>query len=347
MIKVGVIGATGYTGAELVRLLSAHPEARVVKATTENYQGQPLEQVYPHLRQFSSLVGEGVDISSLVRECDVLFMALPHGVPMELAGTVLSGGKKLIDLGADFRLKDTADYERWYKHAHTAPDLLVKAAYGQPETNRANLTGAALVANPGCYPTSVVLSAAPLLKSGIVETEGIIIDSKSGVSGAGRSATLGVHFSEVNENFKAYNISGTHRHTPEIEQELSRLAGTKILVSFTPHLAPMTRGILTTAYFRLNRALDTHQAVDLFRDFYNGEPFVRVRPDGDLPQTKQVWGSNFCDIGVQVDDRTGRITVISVIDNLVKGAAGQAIQNMNIIFGLDETVGLMNCPVYP
>lgn len=347
MIKVGVVGATGYTGVELVRLLSAHPDARVIKATTENYQGQPLEQVYPHLGQFSSLVGEGVSISSLVSECDVLFTALPHGVPMELAGTVLSGGKKLIDLGADFRLKDAAEYERWYKHAHTAPDLLVKAVYGQPETNRANLTGAALVANPGCYPTSAILAAAPLLKNGIVETEGIIIDSKSGVSGAGRSATLGVHFCEVNENFKAYSIAGTHRHTPEIEQELSRLAGTKVLVSFTPHLVPMTRGILTTAYFRLNRPVTTRQSVDLFRDFYNTEPFIRVRPAGDLPQTKQVWGSNFCDIGVQVDERTGRITVISVIDNLVKGAAGQAIQNMNIIFGLDETAGLMNCPVYP
>lgn len=347
MIRVGVTGATGYTGTELIRILSAHPGARVIRATTESYQGQSMAQVYPHLGRFSSLMGEGLDISDLVSECDVLFTALPHGLPMELAGTVVSGGKKLIDLGADFRLKDPAEYEKWYKHAHKAGDLLVKAVYGQPETNRANLMGSNLVANPGCYPTSAILAAAPLLKNRVVEPEGIIIDSKSGVSGAGRSPTLGVHFSEVNENFKAYSIAGTHRHTPEIEQELTRLAGTRILISFTPHLVPMTRGILTTAYFRLNASLTTRQALDLFGDFYNGEPFVRVRPAGDLPQTKQVWGSNFCDIGVQVDERTGRITVVSVIDNLVKGAAGQAIQNMNIIFGLDETTGLINCPIYP
>lgn len=347
-LKVGIAGATGYGGIELLRLLGNHPEAEVVLAGTESYIGQEIADVYPHLAGRLTLVGREASAEVLAAECDVVFTALPHGVPMKLAPKVLSAGKRLIDIGADFRLKDVAAFETWYKHKHEAQDLLAEAVYGLPELFRQQVSTARLVGNPGCYPTSCALAAAPLLKAGVVETRGIIFDSKSGVSGAGRGVSLGVHFSEVNENFKAYNIAGAHRHTPEIEQALTTVAGEKLTVTFTPHLVPMTRGILTTAYFQLKQELGTEQVLDLFRESYAGEPFVRVRRAGDLPMTKQVWGSNYCDIGVQVDRRTGRVLVISVIDNLVKGAAGQAIQNMNLMFGLPETMGLLDAaPLYP
>ncbi len=347
-LKVGIAGATGYGGIELLRLLGNHPEAHVVLAGTESYVGQELAEVYPHLAGRVKLAGREATPEALADECDVVFTALPHGVPMKLAPAVLAAGKKLIDLGADFRLRDVAVFEKWYKHAHTAPELMAEAVYGLPELYREQIKGARLVGNPGCYPTSCALAAAPLLKAGVVESKGIIFDSKSGVSGAGRGVNLGVHFSEVTENFKAYNIAGTHRHTPEIEQTLTDLAGTPVVVSFTPHLVPMVRGILTTGYFQLKEDLSTEQVLALFRECYAGEYFVRVRPVGDLPQTKQVSGSNYCDIGVQVDRRTGRVLVIAVEDNLVKGAAGQAIQNMNLLFGLPETMGLATAaPLYP
>ncbi|HEY3367508.1 MAG TPA: N-acetyl-gamma-glutamyl-phosphate reductase [Symbiobacteriaceae bacterium] len=346
-ITVGIAGATGYGGIELVRLLGNHPEASLVLAGTESYVGQELTTVYPHLAGRVKLVGAEATTEAL-SACDVVFTALPHGVPMTLAPAVLAAGKKLIDLGADFRLRDTAAFESWYKHKHEAPELQAEAVYGLPELYREQIRKARLVGNPGCYPTSCALAAAPLLRAGSVETRGIIFDSKSGVSGAGRGASLGVHYSEVNENFKAYNIAGGHRHTPEIEQTISDLAGEKVVVTFTPHLVPMTRGILTTAYFQLKQDLTTDQVLTLFRDFYATEPFVRVRPFGNLPTTKEVWGANYCDIGLQVDKRTGRVLVVAVIDNLVKGAAGQAIQNMNLLFGLPETTGLLaSAPVYP
>lgn len=347
MLRAGVAGATGYAGIELIRLLGIHPEAQVVLAGTESYQGQELAAVYPHLRGRVDLVGQEGAAEALAA-CDVVFTSLPHGVTMALAPAVLNAGGRLIDLGADFRLRDAATYEAWYKKVHTAPDLVAEAAYGLPELYRERVRGARLVANPGCYPTACALAAAPLLKAGAVSPEGIIFDAKSGVSGAGRGVNLGVHFAEVNENFKAYNIAGDHRHTPEIEQTLSDLAGEPVVVSFTPHLVPMTRGILATGYFTLRQEWTTERLVDLFREFYAGEPFVRVRPAGDLPTTKQVWGSNYCDIGLKVDPRTGRVLVVSVIDNLVKGAAGQAIQNMNLLFGLPETTGLLRAaPLYP
>lgn len=347
-LKVGIAGATGYGGIELLRLLGNHPEAEVVLAGTESYVGQELAAVYPHLTGRVTLLGQEAAPEALAAACDVVFTSLPHGVPMKLAPAVLAAGKKLVDLGADFRLRDIAAFQKWYKHQHEAADLMQEAVYGLPELYREQIRGARLVGNPGCYPTSCALASAPLLRAGVVETRGIIFDSKSGVSGAGRGVSLGVHFSEINENFKAYNIAGGHRHTPEIEQTLSDLAGAPVVVSFTPHLVPMTRGILTTAYFQLKEDLSTEQVLGLFQDFYRAEPFVRVRPAGDLPMTKQVWGSNYCDIGLQVDRRTGRVLVISVIDNLVKGAAGQAIQNMNLMFGLPETTGLAGAaPVYP
>lgn len=347
-IKVGIAGATGYGGVELLRLLGNHPEADVVLAGTESYVGQEMAAVYPHLAGRVLLTGREAAPETLAAECDVVFTALPHGVPMKLAPAVLAAGKKLIDLGADFRLRDTAAFAAWYKHRHDAPELQGQAVYGLPELYRSQIKGARLVGNPGCYPTACALAAAPLLKGGLVERQGIIFDSKSGVSGAGRGVNLGVHYAEVNENFKAYNIAGTHRHTPEIEQTLGDLAGAPVVVSFSPHLVPMTRGILTTAYFQLVAEATTEQLLEVFNNFYQDEPFVRIRPAGDLPQTKQVWGSNYCDIGLQVDRRTGRVLVVAVIDNLVKGAAGQAIQNMNILFGLPEATGfLAAAPIYP
>ncbi len=347
-VKVGIAGATGYGGIELLRLLGQHPAVEVVFAGTESYAGEELASVFPHLAGRVSLVGQQATPERLAEACDLVFTALPHGVSMKLAPAVLAAGRRLIDLGADFRLRDLGTYEAWYKAQHEAPELMEEAVYGLPELFRERIRGARLVGNPGCYPTSCALAAAPLLKEGLVELKGIIFDSKSGVSGAGRKVSLGVHYSEVNENLKAYNVAGAHRHTPEIEQTLSEVAGEPVTVTFTPHLVPMTRGILTTGYFQLKEELSTEQAVELFRSFYEGETFVRVRPAGDLPATKQVWGSNYCDIGVQVDRRTGRVLVVAVIDNLVKGAAGQAVQNMNLMLGLPEATGLLGVgPVYP
>lgn len=346
MIRAGIAGATGYTGIELVRLLLQRPDVEIAAITTEQYVGQELARVYPHLQGRIERSGAALDAEQLA-ECDVVFTALPHGHAMNVAKAVKAAGHRLIDIGSDFRLRDPAVYTRWYKVEHTATDLLAEAVYGLPELYRERVKETWLVGNPGCYPTTCALAAAPLLKADVVERQGIIFDSKSGVSGAGRGLSLGVHFSEITESFKAYNIAGTHRHTPEIEQTLSDLAGEPIVINFTPHLVPMVRGILTTAYFNLKASLDTAQVLQLFQEFYAGEPFVRIRPAGDLPTTKQVLGSNYVDIGAQVDPRTGRVLVICVEDNLVKGAAGQAIQNMNLLFGLPETTGLLQLPIYP
>lgn len=348
VIRVGVAGATGYTGIELVRILSRHPGVRLVAGTSEQYQGRALEEVFPHLGGGVGLPAlEPLDPGRLAAACDAVFLALPHGVAGSVVPALLAGGVRVIDLGADFRLRDPEAYRTWYAHEPAPAALLEEAVYGLPELYRQRIPGARLVANPGCYPTSCALAAAPLLRAGLVETRGIVFDSKSGVSGAGRGVSLGVHFSEVNENLKAYSVAGAHRHTPEIEQTLSDLAGEPVRVTFTPHLVPMTRGILTTAYFQLREEASRERVWEVFREFYRGEPFVRVRPPGSLPQTKEVWGSNRCDIGVEVDARTGRVVVVAAIDNLVKGASGQAVQNLNLLFGLDETLGLEALPVYP
>lgn len=346
LIRVGIAGATGYTGIELVRLLCRHPEVALVAGTSEQYAGQALSKVFPSLGADGGLTLQNLAAGAFAG-CDVVFLALPHATATRLVPDLLAQGNRVIDLGADFRLQNGDDYRAWYQHEPPPPDLLTQAAYGLPELFRDHIAPARLVANPGCYPTACALAAAPLLARDAVERQGIVLDSKSGVSGAGRGASLGVHFSEVNENFKAYNIAGAHRHTPEIEQSLSRVAGEAIHVTFSPHLVPMTRGILTTAYFQLKQDLDTAGALALFREYYAGEPFVRLRPPGNLPATKEVWGSNYCDIGVQVDGRTGRVIVVAVIDNLVKGAAGQAVQNLNLICGWPETTALTELPVYP
>jgi len=345
-VKVGIIGATGYTGSELVRILYRHPEVELVALTTRSYIGMPMHEVYPHLNKYSRLTCEEQDLAKIFDISDVVFVALPHGHAMPVAIEAARRGKKMIDLGADFRFSDFQVYEEWYKVEHGAKDLLADAVYGLPEVNRDKIKGAWLVANPGCYPTSAVLALAPLLQQKLIDTGSIVVDSKSGVSGAGRGLSLGSHFCEVNENFKAYNVAA-HRHTPEIEQALSRIAGEQITVTFTPHLLPITRGILSTVYAKLSSDADVGQIRQLYRDYYEDEFFVRVLPDGTLPQTKWVAGTNHCDIGVTVDRRTGRVIVISAIDNVVKGASGQAVQNMNIICNLPEDTALAGPGLYP
>lgn len=345
-VKAAVIGATGYTGAELVRILSRHPQVEIVALTTRSYEGKSYWEVYPHLYQYNLLTCEEMNLPHLLDAADVIFIALPHGHSMPVALEAAGRGRKIIDLGADFRLADHRVYEKWYKAEHSARELLQGAAYGLPEVNREKISEATLVANPGCYPTSAILALAPLLKNGLVDTGSIIIDSKSGVSGAGRGLSQGTHFCEVNENFRAYNVA-IHRHTPEIEQELGKLAGKDVTVSFTPHLLPITRGILSTVYAGLAAPLSQEEARGLYLDHYRDEFFVRVLPAGLLPQTKWVAGTNHCDLGVTVDPRTGRVVVVSAIDNVIKGASGQAVQNMNIICGLPEETALAGPGLYP
>lgn len=346
MIKVSIIGATGYTGAELVRLLSAHPQVEVVALTSQSYIGREYPGVFPHLKPVNNLICEEQDLVKLARESDVIFAALPHGLSMPIVKEALDLGKRVVDLGADFRLDDPEVYQEWYKGEHTVPELLQEAVYGVPELNREQIRKARVVGNPGCYPTSALLALSPLLKAKLIDTKRIIIDSKSGVSGAGRGLNLGIHYAECNESIKAYNI-GKHRHIPEIEQELSKVAGEDVRISFTPHLTPMTRGILSTIYADLKEESTEDELHKLFADFYKGERFVQVLPQGELPQTKWCYGSNYCFIGITYDPRVNRVVVVSAIDNLVKGASGQAIQNMNLMFGLEENLGIDMPGIYP
>lgn len=346
MIKASVIGATGYAGVEVVRLLALHKEVELVHLTSHSYTGQRMEDIYPHLRGFVSKVLMEQDTELITRDSDVVFVGLPHGHAVPVAEAAARAGKRVIDLGADFRFRNTTVYEEWYKVRHEAPGLSGTAVYGLPEINRKKIKEARVVGNPGCYPTSALLALAPLVKNKLVDLSTIIIDSKSGVSGAGRSAAIGSLYAEAAEGIKAYNV-GRHRHTPEIEQELGLLAGENVFVSFTPHLTPMIRGILSTAYATLNEKGKETDLNELYREHYKDEFFVRVHPAGIWPQTKWVTGTNFCDIGLISDPRTNRVVVTSVIDNLVKGAAGQAVQNMNIIFGLPEKTGLGIVPLYP
>ncbi|MHB0912821.1 MAG: N-acetyl-gamma-glutamyl-phosphate reductase [Armatimonadota bacterium] len=340
MIKAGIIGASGYGGGELARILSAHPDVQLIYISSKTYEGRSIGSALPNMRGLSDLTFQAYDPEAAAR-CDVIFMAQHNGWAMKEAGALLAAGVKVIDLSADFRLKDPAAYAEWYKLAHASPSLLPEAVYGLPEINREKIAGARLVANPGCYPTSAILALAPLLSAGLAEN--VVIDSSSGVSGAGRSTfSLDYHFPELNESMRAYKV-GTHRHTPEIEQEISGLAGVPMTVSFTPHLVPITRGILTTAYASCARA-EVHE---LYREFYKDAPFVVLLDPGEYPATKATVGGNFCHIGIAPDPRTGRVVAISAIDNLVKGAAGQAVQNMNLMCGLDETAGLRFAGAYP
>lgn len=345
MIRAGIIGASGYTGVELTRLLSRHPKVEIAVATSRQYAGKMISEVYPSLTGVSGVVCEDVVPENLVDRVDVLFTAVPHQTAMDIVPRFLEAGKKVIDLSADFRIDDPAVYEEWYQ-PHTATEYFEEAVYGLPEINREKISQARLVANPGCYPTSIILGMAPLLQEGLVDVSTIIADSKSGTSGAGRSAQVGTLFCEVNDGFRAYKV-GEHRHTPEIEQELTKLAGQDITISFTPHLLPISRGIFSTIYSSLAKKCTQKEIDSLYDDYYAGEPFVRVCKPGTVPATQNVRGSNFCDVGVKVDPRTGRIVILSVIDNLVKGAAGQAIQNMNLVYGFEEDLGLEIVPLFP
>ncbi len=345
MNRVAVIGASGYTGVELLRLLSQHPGTELVSVTSRQYVGQSVGEVFPSLRGSLDLIFEDVNPEELAERAELVFTAVPHQTAMALIPRLLGAGCRVVDLSADFRISDVSVYEAWYQE-HTARELLSEAVYGLPELFRAQIPAARLIANPGCYPTSVALALAPLLEKGLIDLTSIIIDSKSGTSGAGRAVKMDTLYCEVNEGFKAYGLP-RHRHTPEIEQTLGRLAGTGVTISFTPHLLPVSRGILSTCYASLSSRLTLQAVHDVYLDRYAAETFVRVLPQGQLPNLSQVRGSNFCDIGLAVDDRTGRVIVIAAIDNLVKGAAGQAVQNMNLMLSLTEHTGLMIPPLFP
>jgi N-acetyl-gamma-glutamyl-phosphate reductase len=337
--KVGVINVTGYAGVELARLLSQHPEVELTSVTGRSAAGQALGDVFPHL------LSARLTIEPELGEVDFAFSAMPHKESAPEVISLLKRGIKVVDISADFRLKDPAVYPQWYGFTHLSPDLLGEAIYGLPELYRTRIIAARLVANPGCYPTGAILALAPAVKEGLIESD-IIVDSKSGVSGAGRSLSLSTHYAEANEDTTAYALGG-HRHLPEIIQELKNLDNKKSpAITFIPHLLPMTRGILTTCYATLEPAKTAEEElINLYRDFYRDEPFVRVV---DVPpHTKHTWGSNNCLIHPAIDHRTGRLIVISCIDNLVKGAAGQAIQNMNLMLGLPETTGLQAPAIYP
>ncbi len=345
-ISVGIVGASGYGGGELLRWLSLHPHARVGVATSNTYAGRPVSASFPGLAGIVDLeFGADSGIED-VSKCQVVFLARDNGVAMGLAPELVAAGCKVIDLSADFRFRDAADYQSWYNTAHKSPELTKTAAYGLPELHFEEIRKASVVGNPGCYTTTSILALAPLVAQKLIDHTTIIIDGKSGVSGAGRSKFgLDYHFSEANESVSAYKIAGTHRHTGEIEQELGLLAGEKVTVSFTPHLIPMTRGILCTCYAKLTDSVTADELRTRFREFYRDAPFVQVI-DG-LPASKHTLGTNMCHIGIAVDSRTNRVTVVSATDNLGKGMVGQAIQNMNLMFGFDETAGLRIPGIWP
>jgi len=340
-VKAGIIGATGYAGVELVRLLTSHPYAEIAAVSSVSYDGKKLSEVYPNLKKIADHELENAD--AVIEKCDVIFASLPHGLSEPLAEQCLAKGKLLIDLGADFRMYDEEAYSAWYKRPYSHPELHKYAKYCLPELYRDDVKKAKIIGNPGCYPTSVALACAPALKNGLVKTEGIIIDSKSGVTGAGRNPTQGTHYPDTNEAFSAYK-AGEHRHTPEIEQTLSDIAGSEVKITFVPHLLPVNRGIESTVYLNLCDGVTKEQVVEAYEKAYADELFVRMEPLGSYANIKNVRMSNYCDISLHFDMRNNRLIVCSVIDNMVKGAAGQAIQNMNIYFGYDEGTGLMMAP---
>lgn len=346
MIKVGIIGATGYVGSELVRLLRNHKDVEIKHITSHSYVGQKYDSIYENYRDVFNMECDEQDIEKIAEEVDVLFIALPHGIASGEINENILKKTRVIDIGADYRLKDQAVYEEWYDTKHMSPELLKEAVYGLCELNREEIKKTRIVANPGCYPTSTTLSLLPLVKEGLVEEDSIIVDAKSGVTGAGRSLNLGTHYTECNESMKAYAIA-SHRHTPEIEEQLSGIANSEVMITFTPHLVPMNRGILTTSYAKLKKKMTHDEVKAVYEKYYVDEHFVRLTKEGILPETKWVKGSNFCDIGIKVDERTGRVIVVGAIDNMIKGAAGQAVQNMNIMFDIDEKSGLEDVSIFP
>jgi N-acetyl-gamma-glutamyl-phosphate reductase len=348
-IRVAVAGASGYMGAELLRLLLAHPRVTLTGVTSERLAGEPLAHAYPHLRGLTDLPFHDLDAGWLADVAEVVFLALPHMESQRAVPVLRSRGCKIVDLSADYRLRDPQDYVTWYKAPHIDPAGLAEAVYGLPELHRKAIAGTSLVASPGCYAMGAILATAPLVKNGLARLEGIVIDGKSGVTGAGaqgRKIDPMYLYTEANENLQAYAIA-SHRHTPEIEQELSALAGTPVRVSFTPHLVPLNRGLLTTASVPLATALATADLLRVYRDFYAGESFVRVLDEGERPTTRHVTGSNYSDVTVVADPRTGRAVCVSAIDNLGKGGSANGVQNLNVLFGWNERTGLDAAPVYP
>ncbi len=346
MLRVGIIGASGYTGVELARILASHPSVELTVATSRRYAGMPLAEVFPSLRKRVDIVCENLSPDELAGRADFFFTAVPHKTAMDIVPTLLAAGARVVDLSADFRIRDVATYEEWYQE-HSSPELIREAVYGLPELYRQGIREARLVANPGCYPTSVTLGLAPLLREGLIDPSTLVIDSKSGTSGAGRSANVATLFCEVADGFRAYKVGGSHRHIPEMEQELSLLAGRPVTISFTPHLLPISRGILSTMYASLSTQVEADELQKLYETTYGDEPFVRICPAPTLPATQYVRGSNCCDIGIRLDRRTGRVIVLAAIDNIAKGASGQAVQNMNLMTGQDETTGLLGTPFFP
>ena len=346
MLRVSIIGATGYGGVELIRLLRSHPQVELTCLTSESYAGRRLGEVYPHLGDGGPVL-EPLDPETVAARCDLAMLALPAGKSLQVVPRLLEQGKRVIDVSPDFRLKDPACYPQWYGFPHPHPQLLAQSVYGLPELWRQEIRSAQLVAAPGCYPTGALLPLAPLLRAGLIEADSIIIDSKSGVSGAGRtSLSLPYHFPEADEDVSAYQVA-SHRHTPEIEQEAGRLVGREIRVTFTPHLVPMSRGIFTTIYASLANGADTGKIAAALRQFCAGEPFLRLLEGELLPHTKWAWATNFAYLAFRVDARTGRVVLLSAIDNLGKGMAGQMVQCLNLMCGWEETLGLQGAGPYP
>ena len=345
MIKAGIIGATGYAGSELVRILTNHPKTEIAVITSQSYKGQNYGSVYENFRHTEKICEEE-NIEEMSKVCDVIFLALPHGVASKKVTEKILNNTKIIDLGADFRLRDSDIYEKWYKTSHEAKEILPETVYGLCEINRDKIKNKRIIANPGCYTTCSILSLYPLVKEKLIDINSIIIDAKSGVTGAGRGISLGTHFDEVNESVKAYKIA-SHRHTPEIEEQLSIAAGEKIVLSFTPHLIPMNRGILATCYASLNSSYSYSDIKSTYEKYYKNEYFVRLTKEGVFPETKWVKGSNFCDIGFIVDSRTNRVIVTGAIVILFKGAAVEAVHYMYFFFDIDEKTGIEQPPVFP
>ena len=346
MIKVGIIGATGYAGVEIVRLLQQHKDAEVVWYGSRSYIDKKYADVFANMFEIVDEKCLDDNIEELADKVDVIFTATPQGLCSSLVNEEILNKVKIIDLSADFRIKDVATYEKWYKIEHKSPEFIDEAVYGLCEINREKTKGARLIANPGCYTTCSILSIYPMVKEGLIDPKSIIIDAKSGTSGAGRGAKVPNLFCEVNENIKAYGV-GTHRHTPEIEEQLGYATGEEVLINFTPHLVPMQRGILVTAYANLKKEVTYEEVKAVYDKYYKKEQFIRVLENETPPETRWVEGSNYVDVSFKIDERTGRIIMMGALDNLIKGAAGQAVQNMNIIFGLPENEGLQQVPMFP
>ncbi len=343
MIKAAIIGSTGYAGLQLVNLLKNHPHVQITDLLSKDVE--VYSDAFPSHLGIEDRLCEEMDMDKLSKKCDVVFMALPHGIASKTVTSEVLDRTKIIDFGADFRLKDVNVYTQWYGVTHFGQDLLDESVYGLCEWNREKIKDARLIANPGCYTTTSILSLLPVVKNDLIDVSSIIVDAKSGVSGAGRSLSLGVHMCECNESVKAYGV-GTHRHTPEIEQELSAYSEKDIKITFTPHLVPMNRGILAVSYATIKNGVSQKEISESFKQYYENEYFIRIRDAKNLPQTNYVKGSNYFDVGYVIDERTNRLIIIGALDNLMKGASSQAVQNMNILFGIDEKIGIDMCPMY-